>query len=62
MTYLHRAWAEVHLDRIKANVKNYKKLLNPETKLLCVVKANCYGNGDAAVAPYLENELGIKTP
>lgn len=60
MTYLHRAWAEVHLDRIKANVKNYKKLLNPETKLLCVVKANCYGNGDAAVAPYLENELGIK--
>ena len=60
MTYLKRAWAETHLDRVKTNVENYKKFLNPENELLCVVKANCYGNGDDAIVPYLENELGIK--
>ncbi len=59
MSYLKRAWAEIHLDRIKANIDNYRKFLKPETELLCVVKANCYGNGDDAVVPYLENELGI---
>ncbi len=59
MSYLKRAWTEIHLDRIKANIENYRKFLKPETELLCVVKANCYGNGDDAVVPYLENELGI---
>lgn len=60
MTYLKRAWAETHLDRIKINVENFKKFLDPKTELLCVVKANCYGNGDDAVVPYLENKLNIK--
>lgn len=60
MSYLKRAWAEIHLDRIKANVENFKKFLNPNTELLCVVKANCYGNGDDAVVPYLEKSLDIK--
>lgn len=59
MTYLKRAWAEIHLERIKTNVENFKRFLSPETELLCVVKANCYGNGDDAVVPYLENELNI---
>ena len=59
MSYLKRAWAETHLDRIKNNVENYKKYLKPETELLCVVKANCYGNGDDAIVPYLENELNV---
>lgn len=59
MSYLKRAWAETHLDRIKSNIENFKKHLKPETELLCVVKANCYGNGDDAIVPYLENELNI---
>lgn len=59
MSYLKRAWAETHLDRIKNNVENFKKCLKPETELLCVVKANCYGNGDDAIVPYLENNLDI---
>ncbi len=60
MTYLKRAWAETHLNRIKTNVDNFKRFLASETELLCVVKANCYGNGDDAVVPYLESELDIK--
>lgn len=59
MSYLKRAWAETHLERIKTNVENFKKFLKPETELLCVVKANCYGNGDDAIVPYLENNLGV---
>ena len=60
MSYLKRAWAETHLDRVKANIENFKKFLSTETELLCVVKANCYGNGDDAIVPYLENELDVK--
>lgn len=59
MSYLKRAWAETHLDRIKTNVENFRKFLTPETELMCVVKANCYGNGDDAVVPYLENNLDV---
>lgn len=59
MYYLKRAWAETHLDRIKTNVDNFKKFLKPETELLCVVKANCYGNGDDAIVPYLEKNLDV---
>lgn len=59
MSYLKRAWAETHLDRIKTNVDNFKKFLKPETELLCVVKANCYGNGDEAIVPYLEKNLDV---
>lgn len=59
MSYLKRAWAETHLDRIKTNVDNFKKFLKPETELLCVVKANCYGNGDDAIVPYLEKNLDV---
>ncbi len=59
MSYLKRAWAETHLDRIKTNVENFRKFLNPKTELLCVVKANCYGNGDDAIVPYLEKNLNV---
>lgn len=60
MDYLKRTWAEIHLDRLDANLKSYKKLLAPGNELLCVVKASCYGHCDYAVCPRLENELGVK--
>ncbi|MEO7804712.1 MAG: alanine racemase [Actinomycetota bacterium] len=43
-------WVEVDLAKVRSNVANLKALLNPQTRLLAVVKANGYGHGDAAVA------------
>ena len=38
-------WLEINLSHLKHNVKNLKKLLKPETKLMAVVKSNAYGHG-----------------
>ena len=60
MDYLKRTWAEIHLERLGINIANYCACLQGETKLLCVVKASCYGHADLAICPYLEKELGVK--
>lgn len=59
MNYLRRCWAEIDLNSINYNIKQYRKYLKAGTELLCVVKANCYGHSDKLVVPYLE-KLGIK--
>lgn len=60
MEFLKRAWAEIHLDRLKANAENYRKYLRPGTELMCVVKADCYGHGSVACSKYLQEELSVK--
>ena len=60
MDFLKRTWAEIHLERLGINIANYCACLQGETKLLCVVKASCYGHADLAICPYLEKELGVK--
>lgn len=55
---LKRAWAEVHLDRLKRNVEACQGLLKGNTELLAVVKANAYGHGDLAIAPFLQ-DIGV---
>lgn len=49
-------WAEINLDNIKYNLKNIKKLLNEDTKVCAVLKANAYGHGAVKIAKLLENE------
>ena len=41
----NRAWVEIDLDALEENFKNIKSLLKPETKIMCVVKADAYGHG-----------------
>jgi Alanine racemase len=49
---VHRdAWVEVNLEYLAQNVKLIKNLINPDTKLLAVVKADAYGHGAVMVAP-----------
>lgn len=63
MRFIKRAWAEIHLDSLKENCENYKKLIaekSPETQLLCVVKADCYGHGSPVCTKYLQRDLGAK--
>ncbi len=56
---LKRAWAEIHLDRLKRNLEKCRGLLKAPCEPICVVKANCYGHGAEGILPCLE-EAGAK--
>lgn len=60
-----RAWAEINLDAISKNLKNIRKITNPDAKLLAVVKADAYGHGYLDVAKTLVESgadyLGVAT-
>lgn len=43
--FFKRTWAEIDLNAIENNFKNIKKLINKNTKILCVLKADAYGHG-----------------
>lgn len=45
-----RCWAEVNLTRLAQNYRNARKLLNKETQMICVLKANAYGLGAPVAA------------
>lgn len=50
MLEYQRLIAEIDLDAIENNVKEIKKQLRPETKMLAVVKADAYGHGAVEVS------------
>ncbi len=56
---LKRAWAQIHLSRLKNNANKLKSLLKEPTELMCVVKANCYGHGIEKIIPFLQDEAGV---
>ncbi|GGC77917.1 alanine racemase [Thalassobacillus devorans] len=45
-----QAWAEVSLDAFRKNVLAFKQHIQPDTKLMAVVKADGYGHGAEAMA------------
>ncbi|NLM51980.1 MAG: alanine racemase [Firmicutes bacterium] len=47
---LRPTWAEIDLGAIAYNLRQFKSLLSPETKLMAIVKANGYGHGAVQVA------------
>ena len=50
-----RVCAVVDLDAVVENLKNLRKNLAPETKILAVIKANGYGHGAWQIAEKFEN-------
>jgi len=48
-----RAWVEIDYLALAHNVKEIKKILRPQTKLMAVIKADAYGHGAINVAPTL---------
>lgn len=40
-----RSWAEVDLDAIAHNIKEIRKITDPKSKIMAVVKADAYGHG-----------------
>ena len=50
----HRdAWIEINLESLEHNVKEIRRNVPPETKLLGVVKADAYGHGAVMLAPVI---------
>ena len=43
-------WAEVSLDAIEQNIKAFRNYIQPQSKLMAVVKADAYGHGAVEVA------------
>jgi len=51
----HETVLEINLNAISHNIKTYKNLLNPETKLLVMVKAFGYGAGSKEIGQVLQH-------
>ena len=54
-TRSHDTVLEINLQNLIENIKTYRSLLKPSTKMMCMVKANSYGVGSFEVASVLEN-------
>ena len=49
---IHRdAWVEINLDSLAHNVKEFRKNISKDKKILGIVKADAYGHGCVMVAP-----------
>ncbi len=51
---IHETMLEVDLDAVVHNFNFYKSKLNPDVKLVCMVKANAYGSGAVEIAKTLQ--------
>ncbi len=56
MQKTHETVLEVNLTALGNNVRYFRSLLRPETKLVCMVKAFAYGAGEVEVSQYLQQE------
>lgn len=54
----HDTVLEINLNRLVENINYYKSLLQPGTKLMCMVKAMGYGSGSSEIARTLQH-IGI---
>lgn len=51
--FVHRTRLEVHLGALSHNLLQYTRLLQPDTRILVMVKASAYGGGSAEIARWL---------
>lgn len=54
-----RAWIEIDLHSLENNIKQIKRVISNQTKIMPVIKANAYGHGIIPVAKKLY-EIGIR--
>jgi len=50
-------WIELSKHALKNNISQIKSLLNLDTKLIAVVKANAYGHGLTQVSEVIQSEV-----
>ena len=51
----HDTVLEINLNAILHNINYHKSLLNPETKMMAMVKANAYGLGSYEISEFLQH-------
>ena len=51
-----RVCAKIHMDALEKNLTSMKANLQPQTKMIGVIKADAYGHGAVAVAQYMEKK------
>ena len=51
---VHQTLLEINLNAIAHNLKQYRQLLQPQTKIMAMVKAFAYGSGGAEIAGVLQ--------
>lgn len=54
MRFFDRIWANIDLNAVNRNVNSIKNNLQPNVKILAVIKANAYGHGAFPIAQELE--------
>jgi len=52
---VHETILEVNLNALVGNLNYYRSFMKPETKLVCMVKADAYGSGAVEVAKTLQD-------
>ena len=52
---VHETTLEVNLEALADNVKFYRSFMQPETKMVCMVKASGYGAGSVEIAKTLQD-------
>ena len=53
-TKVHQTILEINLNALTHNLKQYKSLLDPATKIMAMVKAFSYGSGSSEIASILQ--------
>ena len=51
----HETTLEVNLNAVVANLNYYRSFMKPETKLVCMIKADGYGAGAVEIAKTLQD-------
>ncbi len=54
--FVKRTWVTVNLDNLGYNLKQVRKKVGDETKIMCVVKADAYGHGANYAAKEFEKQ------
>lgn len=52
---VHETTLEVNLSAVVANLNHYRSFMHPETKLVCMIKADGYGAGAVEIAKTLQD-------
>jgi len=53
---VHETILEVNLSAVAENLNYYRSFMKPETKLVCMIKANAYGAGAVEIAKTLQDQ------
>ncbi len=52
-----RTYSVIHLNSINYNISQVKKQIQPDTKILAIVKANAYGHGALRIAKEIKDKV-----